>query len=287
VNIVIGGGSGHEPVFIGLVGEGMADGAALGSVFTSPDPDTILEVIKAVKSETGVLCLVINYAGDTMNFGMATELAKFEGIKLETALVHDDIASAPKGQENDRRGVAGLLLVTKVTGAAVEKGYSLEQAKELAVKANSHTRTLSIALSPCSLPGSKPNFTIADDEYEFGMGIHGEPGIKTNKFKVVDEIVTEMVEALVDDIELRSGDKVVVLVNGTGATTLLELNIVYRMVQKLLGEQGVHIHDTIIGNHCTSLEMAGVSISFLKLDSELKQLYDKPAYTPYFYKRGN
>jgi phosphoenolpyruvate---glycerone phosphotransferase subunit DhaK len=286
VSIVVGGGSGHEPVFIGLVGEGMADGAALGSVFASPDPDTILEVIKAVNSEAGVLCLVINYAGDTMNFGVASELANIEGIKLETAIVHDDIASAPKGQETERRGVAGLLLVTKVTGAAVEKGYSLEQAKALAEKANSHTRTLSIALSPCSLPGCKPNFTIAEDEYEFGMGIHGEPGIKTYKFKDADEIVTEMVDALVVDSELQSGDKVAVLVNGTGATTILELNIVYRKVQKLLEEQGVQIHDTIIGNHCTSLEMAGVSISFLKLDGELEQLYNQPAYTPYFYKRG-
>lgn len=286
VNIVLGGGSGHEPVFIGLVGEGMADGAALGSVFASPDPDTILEVIKAVDSEEGVLCLVINYAGDTMNFGVASELAKLEGIQLETALVHDDIASAPKGQETERRGVAGLLLITKVTGAAVENGYSLSNAKKLAEKANRYTRTLSIALTPCSLPGSKPNFTISEDEYEFGMGIHGEPGIKTKKLKPADEIVADMVEALVDDLELQRGDEVVVLVNGTGATTILELNIVYRQVANLLEKEGIYIYDTNVGSYCTSLEMAGVSISFLKLDDELKNLYNKPAYTPYFYKRG-
>ncbi|MEK4303079.1 dihydroxyacetone kinase subunit DhaK [Oceanobacillus oncorhynchi] len=286
VSIVLGGGSGHEPVFLGLVGEGMADGAALGSVFASPDPQTILEVIKSSYTDEGTLCLVINYAGDTMNFGMASELSGYEDLKVETALVTDDVASAPKGQEEERRGVAGLLLITKVTGAAAEKGCSLAELKNLAEKANRLTRTMGIALTPCSLPGSKPNFTIGEDEYEFGMGIHGEPGIKTKKLKTANEIVAEIVEGLVNDLNLQSGDEVVVLVNGTGATTILELNIVYRQVAKLLKKQDIHIYDTNIGSYCTSLEMAGVSISVMKLDNELKSLYNEPAYTPYFYRRG-
>ncbi|MGN7397309.1 dihydroxyacetone kinase subunit DhaK [Peribacillus frigoritolerans] len=286
VSIITGGGSGHEPVFIGLTGEGMANGVALGNVFASPDPQTILEVMKAAHTDEGVLCLVINYAGDTMNFEMASELAELDGLKVETALVTDDIASAPKGQESERRGVAGLLLITKVTGAATEKGYSLAESRQLAEKANEHTRTLGIALTPCSIPGSKPNFSIKEDEFEFGMGIHGEPGIKTKKLETADEIVKDMVTALVNDLELKEGDEAVVLVNGTGATTLLELNIVYRQVATLLEKEGVLIHDSIIGSHCTSLEMAGASISILKLDDELKHLYNEPAYTSYFYKRG-
>ncbi|GEN86303.1 dihydroxyacetone kinase subunit DhaK [Oceanobacillus sojae] len=287
VSIVLGGGSGHEPVFLGLVGEGMADGAALGSVFASPDPQTILEVIKSAYTDEGTLCLVINYAGDTMNFGMASELAGYEDLKVETALVTDDVASAPKGQEDERRGVAGLLFITKVTGAAAEKGYSLAEVKQIAEKANRLTRTMGIALTPCSLPGSKPNFTIGEDEYEFGMGIHGEPGIKTKKLKAADEIVTEIIEGLVDDLVLQGGDEVAVLVNSTGATTILELNIVFRQVANLLKKQNIHIYDTNIGSFCTSLEMAGVSISIMKLDNELKSLYNEPAYTPYFYRKGN
>lgn len=287
VNIIVGGGSGHEPVFIGLTGEGMADGVALGSVFASPDPKTILEVMKAAYTDQGILCLVLNYAGDTMNFGVAVELAELEGMKIATALVTDDIASAPKGQEDERRGVAGLLLITKVTGGAASKGFSLSETKRIAEKANKNTRTLSIALTPCSLPGRNPNFSINEDEFEFGMGIHGEPGIETKKLKTADGIVTDMITTIVEDLEVQKGDEVIVLVNGTGATTLLELNIVFRQVAKLLQKEEVHIFDSIIGSYCTSLEMAGVSISILKLDDELKKLYKVPAYTPYFYKRGD
>ena len=286
VSVITGGGSGHEPVFIGLTGEGMADGAALGSVFASPDPQTILEVIKGANTDEGVLCLVINYAGDTMNFGVALELAELEGINVATALVTDDVASAPKGQEEERRGIAGLLLVTKVTGAAAQEGYALHETKQLAEKANENIRSLSVALTPCSLPGSKANFTIEEDAYEFGMGIHGEPGIQKKKLQTADNIVEEMVTVIADDLELQEADEVVVLVNGTGATSLLELNIVHRQVVKLMENEGVVIHDSIIGSHCTSLEMAGVSISILRLDDELKRVYNAPAYTSYFYKRG-
>lgn len=286
VRIVTGGGSGHEPSFLGLVGEGMASGAALGNVFTSPDPLTILSVLRELKSDDGILCLVINYAGDTMNFGIASEMAAEEGINVSTAFVTDDIASAPIGRETERRGVAGVLLVLKIVGAASEKGYSLKEISTLAEKANRATRTLSMALTPCSLPGSPPNFSINENEYEFGMGIHGEPGIETKNMASADEIVDEMLSPLVEELQLQKGNEVIVLINGTGATTDLELNIVYRKVAELLEGRDIIIHDSIIGSYCTSLEMAGVSISLLLLDDTLKELYDAPAYTPSYYKRG-
>lgn len=285
VNIVVGGGSGHEPVFLGLVGDGMADGAAIGDVFASPDPHTILEVIKAVNSDEGVLCLVINYAGDTMNFEMAANLAATKGIKVDAALITDDIASAPKGEEEKRRGVAGLLLITKVVGAATKEGYNLAETKEVVVKANDRTRTISIALSPCSLPGSYPNFSIKDNEYEFGMGIHGEPGIETRRMEEADNITRLMMSELLKDLELKQNDEVIVLINGTGSTTYLEMNIVYRQVFTILQKQDITVYDSIIGPYCTSLEMGGVSISILKLDNELKKLFNISAYTPYYYKK--
>ncbi|MEK5382414.1 dihydroxyacetone kinase subunit DhaK [Niallia sp. FSL W8-0635] len=286
VRIVTGGGSGHEPSFLGLVGEGMASGAALGNVFTSPDPLTILTVLRSLKNDDGILCLVINYAGDTMNFGIAAEMAAEEGIKVSITLVTDDIASAPIANIAERRGVAGVLLVLKIVGAASEKGYSLEEVTTLAEKANRATRTLSIALAPCSLPGSSPNFSIDENEYEFGMGIHGEPGIETKNMALADEIVEEMLTPLIAELQLKKDNEVIVLINGTGATTDLELNIVNRKVTQLLEDREIIIHDSIIGSYCTSLEMAGVSISLLLLDDTLKEFYDAPAYTPSYYKRG-
>jgi len=282
VSIVSGGGSGHEPMLSGLVGEGMLDGVALGSVFASPDPNTILETIKAANNGEGVLCLVWNYAGDTMNFSVAEDLALMEGILIETVIVNDDVASAPRKERSGRRGVAGMLFVAKVVGAASELGYSLAEVKRIAKKANENIRSIGIALTPCSIPGNVANFEMAEDELEYGMGIHGEPGIRREKLKTANEIVDEMMKDILADFDSLAGEEVLVFVNGMAATTLLELNILNKRVNENLQEVGVKIYDNVIGKYCTSLEMAGASISIMKLDDELKKLYNEAAYTPFY-----
>lgn len=285
VAIVTGGGSGHEPAFLGLAGEGMADGVALGNVFASPDPNTVLQTIKAANCGKGVLLLVLNYAGDTMNFGMAADLAKEQGITIETVLMSDDVTSSPLEEKEGRRGVAGSLLVLKVAGAAAASGYCLEETARAARKANEYTRTVGIALTPCSIPGYVPNFSIPDEAFEYGMGIHGEPGIRREALKPVDKIVEDMMQEILHDFGSLETEQVVVNINGAGATTLLELNIINRKVHQILKQAGAMIYDNGINSYCTSLEMAGAAISVMKLDDELRTLYDQPAYTPYYYKK--
>lgn len=285
VAIVTGGGSGHEPAFLGLAGEGMADGVALGNVFASPDPQTILQTIKAADRGKGALLMVLNYAGDTMNFSLASELAEESGLTTATVLMHDDIASAPLESQGERRGVAGALLMLKIAGAAAALGYDLDNTRRIAEKAAENTRSIGIALTPCSIPGSRANFSIPNDEIEYGMGIHGEPGIRREKLKTADEIAAQMVADLLQDFGSLCGEEIVLMINGSGATTLLELNILNHTTVQLLQEAGAKIYDNTIGSCCTSLEMAGAAVSVLKLDPELKKLYDQPAYTPYYYKR--
>ncbi len=277
VIVVTGGGSGHEPMFAGYVGKGLADAAALGEVFASPSPDIIIETTKAAHKGKGVLFVYGNYAGDNMNFDIAAELLEEEGIEVKTVRVTDDISAAPLSKMSDRRGVAGDMYVLKIAGAAVESGYDLDALHTVTAKANFNTRTMGVALGACSIPQTgKFNFELADDELELGMGIHGEPGVRRQKMTTADEINGEMVDRLCADIELSAGDRVCVTINNLGASTYTELLIANRKVHQELEKRGIEIHDTLIGPFCTSQEMAGFSITFFRLDDELQKLYDMP-----------
>lgn len=285
VAVVTGGGSGHEPLFFGVVGDGLADGVAIGNVFAAPTPNTVQEVAKTVDSGKGVLFIYGNYAGDVLNFDMAAELLEFEDIQTTTVKVTDDVASAPIERQEDRRGIAGDIFVIKVAGAAAEKGLSLEEVTAVTQKANSHTYSIGVALSPGTIPDSgEPTFTLADDEIELGMGIHGEPGMERKKLMPADELTNQLMEKLLNESKLTSGEEVSVLINGLGSTTLMELFIVNRKVAQILDEKGIGIHDMDVNNYCTTQEMGGFSISLLKLDDELKAYYDAPANAPYYKK---
>ncbi|MCW9717168.1 dihydroxyacetone kinase subunit DhaK [Avibacterium sp. 21-599] len=275
--IVTGGGSGHEPMFAGYVGRGLADAAALGEFFASPSPDIIIETAKAAHKNQGVLFIYGNYAGDNMNFDIAAELLEEEGIITKTVRVTDDISSASLSKMSNRRGVAGDMYVLKIAGAAVESGYDLEQVYEVTKKANFNTRSIGVALGACSIPQTgKFNFELADDELELGMGIHGEPGVRRQKMTTANEISQEMIDRLCADTELNNGDKVCVTINNLGASTYTELLIAYRQVHQELVKRGIQIHDVLIGSYCTSQEMAGYSITIFRLDDELQKLYDMP-----------
>ena len=283
VGIATGGGSGHLPVFMGYVGKGLVDGASIGNVFSSPTVDQMLETTRAVSAGQGVLYLFGNYSGDVMNFGMAAEMAEMEGIKVETVLAADDVASAPKGQESRRRGVAGIFFIYKVAGAKAEQLAPLAEVKRIAEKAVASTRSMGVALTSCTVPAAgRPTFTIGDDEMEIGMGIHGEPGVRRGKLESADQIAETLLNAILADMPLDSGAEVAVLVNGLGATPQEELYIVYRKVHQLLARHGVKVYRPYVGEYATSMEMAGCSVSLLKLDDELKALLDAPAVTPFF-----
>lgn len=282
VAIATGGGSGHLPVFLGYVGYGLCDGVTVGNVFASPSAECMYEVDKAIHCGAGVLHLYGNYGGDKMNFGMAKDLCEMDGIKVEEVLVTDDVASAPKGEEERRRGVAGLFFAYKTAGAAAEKMLNLQQVKDIAQKTVDNTRTMGVALSPCTVPeAGKPTFTIEDNEMEIGMGIHGEPGILREELKTVDEVIEVIVGKILDDMNY-SNSEVAILVNGLGATPKEELYLAYRKAYEILERKGIKIYRNYIGEYATSLEMAGMSISLLKLDDELKELIDFNAYTPFF-----
>ncbi|NTW72785.1 MAG: dihydroxyacetone kinase subunit DhaK [Eubacteriaceae bacterium] len=283
VAISTGGGAGHLPVFLGYVGYGLADGVTVGNVFTSPAFADMYEVGMAIDNGAGVLQLYGNYGGDKMNFAMAAEMLDMEDIRVTEVRGTDDVASAPKGEEDKRRGVAGIFYAYKIAGAAAEKMFNLDEVTRLAQKAVDHTRTMGVALSPCILPeAGKATFTIADDEMELGMGIHGEPGIERTKLMTCDDTVSYMLDKIMRDYEYKAGDEVSVLVNGLGATPKEELYIAYRKVSQILAEKGIGIHRRYIGEFATSLEMAGISVTLFKLDGELKELLDAPAYTPFF-----
>lgn len=283
VSIATGGGSGHLPLFLGYVGEGMLDGCAVGGVFQSPSAMQMLEVTKEIDNGAGVLYIYGNYTGDIMNFDMATEMAEMEDIEVRTVLGMDDVASAPKDETEKRRGVAGIFFVYKCAGAAAENMMCLDDVERIAKKACANVGTMGIALSPCIIPEvGKPGFEIEEGMMAVGMGIHGEPGIRESKFSTSDEIVKEMTERILEDISVVEGDEVSVLINGLGATPKEELYIMFNGVQKLLKEKGISIYHPYIGEFATSMEMAGASISILKLDSELKDLIDTPVNTPFF-----
>ncbi|MED4885221.1 dihydroxyacetone kinase subunit DhaK [Bacillus smithii] len=284
VGILIGGGSGHEPAFMGYVGEGMADGVAVGNIFASPSPEPILAVTKAIDKGAGVVYLYGNYAGDVMNFGMAAEMAELdEDIRVGTAITTDDVASAPKDEKGKRRGIAGEFFVWKAAGAAADFGYNLDEVVRVAKKANENIRSMGVGLTPCSLPQTgKPSFEIGDNEMEIGLGHHGEPGIEKGPLKPADEVADCLVNEILEDIEIEKGDKVAVLVNGLGSTPYMELYIMFRRVEKLLSERGIKIYRSYVGNYITSLEMGGCSITLMKLDEELEKMIDHPVNTPMF-----
>jgi dihydroxyacetone kinase len=283
VGIATGGGSGHLPVFLGYVGKGLADSVAIGNVFSSPSTQQMLSATRAVDGGAGVLHLFGNYTGDVMNFEMAAEFAAEEDIEVERVLVADDVASAPKGSEDDRRGIAGLFFAYKIAGACAEAKSTLAEVKAAAQMAVDHTRSMGVALSPCTVPAAgRPTFTIEDDEMEIGMGIHGEPGIERGKLESADDIVNSIMDHILEDIDLKPGDEVAVLINGLGATPPEELYLMYRRAHKIIAKQGVGIYRRYIGEFATSLEMAGASISLLKLNEDLKMWLDAPAQSPFF-----
>lgn len=305
VALISGGGSGHEPMHGGFVGTGMLDGACPGEMFTSPTPDQMYECGKAVDSGDGVLFLVKNYTGDVLNFETAVELLHSDGVKVQTTLIDDDVAVKDSLYTAGRRGVATTVLAEKILGAAAEEGYSLDRMCQLAKRIANFGRSFGVALSACTVPAAgKPSFDLDDTEIEFGVGIHGEPGIERRPFTDGDTITTDMMSNILDNSPyervvrlwnsevgdwedetwvtepLVSGDKVVVLINNLGATPQSELYIVYRKVAELLEKEGITVERNLVGSYCTSLDMQGLSITVLKVDDEMLGLYDKPVLTP-------
>ncbi|PJJ55268.1 dihydroxyacetone kinase subunit DhaK [Compostimonas suwonensis] len=280
VALVSGGGSGHEPLHGGFVGYGMLDAAVPGPVFTSPTPDPILAATKAVDSGAGVLHIVKNYTGDVLNFETAADLAAADGIEVRTVVVDDDVAVKDSLYTAGRRGVAGTVLVEKIAGAAAQRGDSLDEVAEIATKVNSQVRSMGVALTPCVVPhAGEPSFTLAEDEIEIGIGIHGEPGRERIKIEPADAIVERILGPIVDDIPFASGDKVLLFVNGMGGTPQIELYITFRHAFEVLASKGIEVTRTLVGNYVTSLEMQGFSITVLKLDDELTELWDAPVQT--------
>ena len=282
VAIVTGGGYGHLPVFLGYVGEGLADGVAVGNIFTSPSSDTIVNVTRSVNGGKGILYLYGNYTGDGMNFDLAAELVELEGIVTETVRISDDVASAPRSQWKQRRGVAGLFFAYKMAGAAAEKGMDLNDVKRIAEKTASKTVTMGIAMSSCWIPGSaRPIFEIGNNEIEIGMGIHGEPGVKRSKMTSSADIADDIVNRLLHDLDINANARVAVLVNGLGSTTFEELYILYKDVHNILIKNHITIVRSFVGEYATSLEMAGASITLIELDDELVSLLNEPASSPF------
>ena len=282
VALISGGGSGHEPAHGGYVGEGMLDAAVSGAVFTSPTPDQIYEGIKAVATDKGVLMIIKNYTGDVMNFEMAGEMAQMEDIPVAQVVVNDDVAVKDSLYTVGRRGVAGTVFVHKIAGAKAETGASLEEVQATAQKVIDNVRTMGMAIRPCTVPAAgQPGFELNDDEMEVGIGIHGEPGTHREPLKKADEIVDLLLDKILADLDY-SRKEVAVMINGSGATPLMELFIVNNRVADVLAEKGIKVYKTFVGEYMTSIEMEGFSISLLRLDDELKELLDAKADTPAF-----
>jgi phosphoenolpyruvate---glycerone phosphotransferase subunit DhaK len=281
VAVISGGGSGHEPMHGGFVGRGMLDAACPGAVFTSPTPDQMLAATKKVDSGKGTLHIVKNYTGDVMNFELAAEMARADGLKVESVVIDDDVAVKDSTWTAGRRGVGTTILAEKICGAAAEAGQSLEQVRDLCKKVNAQGRSMGMALTSCTVPHvGKPTFALPDDEMEVGVGIHGEPGRTRMKLKAADAIVELLMEPVITDIPYKAGDEVLMFVNGLGGTPLIELYIVYRKAAELAKKAGLKVTRSFVGSYITSLEMAGASITLLKLDDQLTKLWDAPVHTP-------
>jgi dihydroxyacetone kinase-like protein len=280
VGVISGGGSGHEPMHGGFVGLGMLDAACPGAVFTSPVPDQMLAATKAVDGGAGVLHIVKNYTGDVMNFELAAELAQAEGIEVTAVVIADDVAVQDSLYTAGRRGVGGTVLAEKIVGAAAEEGQDLAAVTALCQRVQDNVRSMGMALTSCTVPAAgKPTFEIGDDEMEIGIGIHGEPGRERRSMASADEITEALMTPILDDGGFGSGDRVLAFVNGMGGTPLLELYVVYNKVAAMCRDRGVTIERNLVGSYITSLEMAGCSITLLKLDDEMTRLWDAPVHT--------
>jgi dihydroxyacetone kinase-like protein len=280
VGLVSGGGSGHEPMHGGFVGMGMLDAACPGAVFTSPTPDQMLEATKAVNGGKGVLHIVKNYTGDVMNFEMAADLARAEGIEVESVIIDDDVAVKDSLYTAGRRGVGSTVLAEKLCGAAAEEGRSLQQVADVCRKVKNFGRSMGMALTSCTVPhAGKPTFDLPEDQMEIGIGIHGEPGRVRMPLKTADEITEMLMEPIINDIPYKAGDEVLLFVNGMGGTPLIELYIVYRKAHEIATKHGLKVVRNLIGSYITSLEMAGTSITMLKMDDDLLKLWDAPVKT--------
>ena len=281
VGIISGGGSGHEPMHGGFVGLGMLDAACPGAVFTSPVPDQMLAATKAVDGGAGVLHIVKNYTGDVMNFELAAELAQAEGVEVTSVVIADDVAVQDSLYTAGRRGVGGTVLAEKIVGAAAEEGQDLAAVTALCQRVQDNVRSMGMALTSCTVPAAgKPTFEIGDDEMEVGVGIHGEPGRERRKLASADEITEALLTPILDDLPFSSGDRVLAFVNGMGGTPLIELYVVYNKVAAMCRDRGVTIDRNLVGSYITSLEMAGCSITLLKLDDDMTRLWDAPVLTP-------
>jgi dihydroxyacetone kinase-like protein len=277
VALLIGGGSGHEPIFHGFIGHNLADGAACGQVFAAPAPDIIYEAAKAVHRGKGVLFLYGNYAGDNMNFDIAAEMLADDGIDVRTVRVRDDVAAAPPERVEDRRGVAGDVLMIKIAGAAAATLDSLDEVERVARKAEANVRSIGVAVSAGSIPETgKPTFELADDEIEVGMGAHGEAGVHRQKLAPADQVADQLAEAILSDLPFVAGDEVALLLNNLGATTMMEMLIVNRRLRQILKERNIRVHRTLMGTWLTVQEMAGFSVTMMRLDEELKRYLDMP-----------
>lgn len=275
VGIVTGGGSGHKPAFIGYIGRNMVDAVAAGEIFSSPTAKAFFDAFKEADGGNGIACLYGNYAGDNMNVKMAMQMAEMQGIEVKTVVANDDVASAPKEESNKRRGVAGEILMWKVGGAKAAKGGSLDEVIAAAQKAIDNTKSVGIGIAPCTIPSvGKPNFEIKEGTMEVGIGHHGEPGIKVMELATADEMAQIMLDIILPDQPFESGDEVVVLISGLGATPIMEGYIVYNKVEEILAEKGIKVHRSYVGNYFTSLDMMGITLTLMKLDDELKELID-------------
>ncbi|MEU6971708.1 dihydroxyacetone kinase subunit DhaK [Kitasatospora aureofaciens] len=281
VALVSGGGSGHEPLHGGFVGPGMLDAACPGEVFTSPVPDQMLAAAKAVENGAGVVFVVKNYTGDVMNFELAAELAAEEGLEVRTVLVNDDVAVEDSTWTAGRRGTGATVLVEKTAGALAERGAGLDEVAALGERVNAASRSFAVALTAATVPAAgKPGFDLPEDEIEVGVGIHGEPGRRREKLRPARELAAEVVETVLADHHLTAGDEVIALLNGLGATPLLELYVVYGEVAARLAERGITVARSLVGNYVTSLDMAGFSLTLTKADARLLDLWDAPVDTP-------
>jgi dihydroxyacetone kinase-like protein len=281
VGLVSGGGSGHEPMHAGYVGRGMLDAACPGDIFTSPTPDQIEQASHAIDAGAGVLHIVKNYTGDVMNFEMAAELCRADGLAVEAVVIADDVAVRDSLYTAGRRGVGTTVLAEKICGAAAERGADLQQLVGLCRKVNASGRSIGVALTSCTVPAAgRPTFEIGEAELEFGIGIHGEPGRERLPMQPAQAIVEMMARAVTDDLGLKRGERVIALVNGMGGTPLIELYIVYHELTRICQAMGVGIARRLVGNYITSLEMAGCSITLLRADDELVGLWDDPVHTP-------
>jgi len=280
VGVVTGGGSGHKPAFIGYVGNNMCDAAAVGEICSSPTAAAFLDAFEAADQRKGVACLYGNYSGDNMNVKMAVKMAKKQGITVKTVVANDDVASAPREQREKRRGVAGEILMWKAGGAKAALGGDLDEVITAAQKAIDHTRSIGIGLTPCTLPAvGHPNFEIKPGTMEVGIGHHGEPGIEVCPIETAAQMAKRMVDVVIPDYPFETGDEVVVLVSGLGATPIMELYVLYDEIERLLGEKGIEVYKPYVGNYFTSLDMMGATLTVMKLDEELKELIDLPVNT--------